>query len=193
MFVAYRGGTEEKGEGIKLGDLKHAKMIKVVLKEYSSCHSFEVESPFNYYGERGFVDLAQLEITNAIMPNGERTRWQLTLWEMKTKLEDVGQTLRQIHKAKKYFLKARKSINGIKIPIDIYLQSRLVFLDTLENWRVFNENIELFVEPTLLIDTIRNGERCWIGRLVEGKEWFELWTRRCAIEKRRRNLVHELG
>jgi hypothetical protein len=56
--------------------------------------------------------------------------------------------------------------------------SRLVFLDTPENWQIFNDNIELFLESDLMIDVIRNGKRQFIGHTPEGKEWHFRWVKR---------------
>jgi len=160
-----------------ISDKQHAEMIRIVLEEIKHGNTriqngwlrqLEVESPFNYYGERGFVDIVDYD----------RADNNITFWEMKTDLRNVGETLRQMHKTRDYFLKARSSINGYKIGTDVKAMSRLVFLDTPENWQIFNDNIELFLESDLMIDVIRNGKRQFIGHTPEGKEWHFRWVKR---------------
>ena len=159
-------------------DLRHAKMVQRIKQMWSDpkeCRRWgpesfdspydvlvtEIESPYNYYGDRGFVDL--VVYSERIRPTkigdytfGGHIYANLTLWEMKTTLVDIGQTLRQIHKARLYFPKARDSVDGHYINRSCVVESYLLFSETKEIFEVLLHNLDLLVEKDLEICYLDN-------------------------------------
>lgn len=75
-------------------DSKHAELVQE-FKQYwkektedSKEILSELEVPYNYYGERGFIDLKIEEFQNNKLE-------KCMLFEMKTSLQDIGETTRQ--------------------------------------------------------------------------------------------------
>jgi hypothetical protein len=63
--------------------------------------SFETEVPYNYFGERGTVDFVDYWKDRNLGPYKD----MVSLIELKTELIDIGETIRQVKKAKNYFAK----------------------------------------------------------------------------------------
>lgn len=88
----------------------------------------EIEAPYNYFGERGIVDLA-------FYHNG--ADWgtnRLVLREFKTEIVDIGETIRQIKKAHKYFALANTHVGRIRIiKENLEILSILILADTPKN------------------------------------------------------------
>ena len=175
----------------KTKDNKHAEIMNYIVKNLrytkgfpENSQSIEVESPYNYYGDRGFVDIVVYS-KNTILKRDNITEKffhydSLTLWEIKTELNDIGELLRQINRAQKYFLKARQIIGKHKIDTQrTEVKSFLVFPNTPHNIKTFNENTELFCIPNLTVWCISNS---WSWRCLvhEGQIWEEFLKRRIS-------------
>ena len=172
----YLEGVEMNTERMLI-DANHAEAVKMVL-DYLELNrerltrpwpetSFprpelyiETEVPYNYYGSRGFVDIVEYR-KNAFISSSEldRTRFHpgdiLTLWEIKSALRNIGETLRQMHQAQKIFLLANRTIGNKSFNdrrIDVY--SALAFPNTDLNLTVFNAHKVLFQDHTSIIYTI---------------------------------------
>lgn len=159
-------------------DYKHADIVKACINKYklifssfkelnegrfdliedrfNEMYAFECEAPYNYYGERGSVDLVVYRY---------KTLPRLFLHEVKTQLFDIGELLRQIHKLMKYFVKARKEIQGVKILENIGQGNFLVFSDTKENWEIFNRYYDFFIQEANLLIYIATDRREGLSKI----------------------------
>lgn len=82
----------------EIWDKDHAKFMKGFVAEYKAQGwSEEHEVPYNWYGQRGWIDV--------LLHKGNT----LLVCELKPKLENVGETIRQIKQAQEVFLKALPS------------------------------------------------------------------------------------
>lgn len=95
----------------------HDKLVEFVLSKheefsYPSNSRFgkitaEPEVHYNHYGDRGVVDVVivkQPKEDQSDFHSGDRCRWDtVTLLEIKAHMEDVGETLRQFKRMRKYF------------------------------------------------------------------------------------------
>jgi len=70
-------------------DEKHSKLLRRIIIDFP--FDAKTEEPYNYYGERGFIDLVFLNKKIVI--------------ELKATMEDFGESLRQIKKALKFYPK----------------------------------------------------------------------------------------
>lgn len=61
---------------------------------------FGVEEPFNYFGQSGFIDF--YSISPSVHHRHKKT---LLIYDFKTSIEDIGETIRQLKKYKEYFPK----------------------------------------------------------------------------------------
>jgi hypothetical protein len=102
------------------------------------------EVAFNYYGERGFVDIACLKY------DFDSTTDRLSLWEIKTELVDIGETLRQINKAREYLIKAVDKIGTLSIRKE---RTQIIsYLVVTENCaQTLKDNSQLFAHPELYV------------------------------------------
>ena len=112
----------------KTKDEEHKNMIKCFIEcNYSSDYKlFETEYKFNYYGDRGYIDLLTVDKNDP--------PW-VSIYEFKTGILDVGDTIRQV---KKY----AQNIKRIYKP-DI-LSCEIVVYDTLSHIRHLYENIKYY-------------------------------------------------
>lgn len=97
-------------------DQKHAEMIKSWIKRMRYVETrmpFELEVPYNFFGERGFIDLV-VRVGN----------YEL-LFEFKTQIDDLGKTLRQFKRMMMFYPKCRGLVRCY--------HSMLILLDTPEN------------------------------------------------------------
>ncbi len=62
------------------------------------------EAPYNHYGDRGVVDV----VLRKRRPGGGGGVWHVC--ELKPVLTDVGETIRQVHRAREFFQKARPDL-----------------------------------------------------------------------------------
>lgn len=110
VVVKYFIEVLPRGRGMVLEsaiyDGKHAALmqsfISVSLREGFEFVGCEV--PYNHYGDRGVVDVV-LRKRKARRGGGV---WQVC--ELKPVLADVGETIRQVHRAREYFQKARPDL-----------------------------------------------------------------------------------
>ena len=137
-------------------DRKHA----ILMREYiENCeqNNFEIvscETPYNHYGERGFIDLILRKSNN----HSKICYWKLC--EFKPMLFDLGETIRQIHRSKEYFFKDQKKLlnqgfsNIIEFPLSLEANKTnlSVCLKYLELLR--DINIEFFSTDTKLAQQI---------------------------------------
>lgn len=166
---------------IKISDKKHAEIVKGLIKHfiYLPCSSiknlkegklyevlncskkyfvYEIESPYNYYGERGFVDLvignklhkeifsfwdSQKCESRGCSPSGKKI-CTIKFFEVKTEIRDIGETFRQLQKIKRYYLLSRNEIKGIPICDYSTKVLILVILDTIENLKILEEYKDVF-------------------------------------------------
>lgn len=130
----------------RVKDEKHADMINAYIEmheKYSGSAirvNFEYEVPFNYYGNRGWVDLVQHQSNDITM-----------LIEFKTKLLDIGETLRQYKNMKEFYPKYKPA----KPPRE-YI-SQLIILDTHENREIFFKNKRLFKGINVVFFDMKKG------------------------------------
>ena len=109
----------------KVDDWVHAKIINSLIKGKDSSFlppgEYTAEYEYNDYGSRGFIDiLVQNELSESVV-------------EVKTKICDVGGTIRQIKKGINFRGKYAKNI----LPF-------LVILPSNENLQIIKENIDYF-------------------------------------------------
>lgn len=104
-----------------LKDKKHAEMIQSWVRNHPNS-SYKFEVPFNYFGERGFVDLISDEVN---------------LYSFKTEIVDLGETLRQFNRMKEFYPKYVHAA-------PIHFTSRLVMLHSPENIGIFSQFKEAF-------------------------------------------------
>lgn len=107
-------------------DQKHAEMVKSWVKPYIVAKiPFEMEVPYNFFGERGFVDLVV-----------HGNHYEL-LYEFKTQIDDLGETIRQFKRMATFYPKcSRSSFKPYR--------SMLILLDTPENTSIFFKYCEMF-------------------------------------------------
>ncbi len=113
----------------KIKDKKHANLMKLFIKQYGwFTHQkgvkTDVEYIFNYYGDRGSIDLINFYKSNII-----------EIYEFKTQIEDIGEVIRQLKRYEYVINKLHPSNSIIK---------NLVITRTEENLRNFLDNLELF-------------------------------------------------
>lgn len=136
-------------------DQKHAEMLNAYAKWYRGTYKgngydveLEIEVPFNHYGERGFIDL----LAKRIVPLRDSTRKIVDidifydLCELKTHIDDLGETIRQVKRAKEFFPLTRGLLKS-------HCFAWLVLLETHENRCCVTENEELF--KVARIDEVR--------------------------------------
>jgi len=99
--------------------------------------SFELEVPYNYYGNRGYADLLRREYERKKENVDDWTLLRIVAYEMKTSIQDVGETTRQVKKMDKYLPESEEFPEG-------KFESVLVILDTEENREIVKENIDYF-------------------------------------------------
>lgn len=99
------------------------------------------EVPYNYYGDRGFVDLVFR--TRNEYDDGMFLRY-ITLYELKTDLDDIGRAIRQVKKQKRYFPKDRKDLLPDVNRENYSIHSHLVISFKRENWRNYLDTLSLF-------------------------------------------------
>lgn len=96
------------------------------------------EVHFNHYGDRGVVDV--------LLRKDVGGRWLWWVCELKPILLDVGEAVRQVHRAKTYLRQSRSDLFGEG--------DRLEFLLVLEagehNWDVFRRHVDLFRDVRVL-------------------------------------------
>lgn len=133
-------------------DKKHAEMMRAYVEWYRNTYKVEdthdveveIEVPFNWYGERGFVDLLAKRTIPVYAPFvGRNPEIKIIgkdcfydICELKTRIEDLGETIRQIRRAKEFFPLARGLLKS-------HCFGWLVLLDISDNRRCFKENEEL--------------------------------------------------
>jgi len=77
-------------------DKEHAEFMNQFISEYKEKgYNVEHEVPYNWYGDRGFIDI--------VLCKGNK----LIICELKPQLTDIGETIRQVRKAEDVFLKAK--------------------------------------------------------------------------------------
>lgn len=87
-------GTKQVNK-LSLKDERHAKLTLRLLEyeqKYRKTLKFKVEYAFNHYGNRGFIDLLGIQSSESGLDSG------YFLYEVKPVLDDLGGTVRQIHK-----------------------------------------------------------------------------------------------
>lgn len=151
--------------------------------------ALEMEAPFNYYGERGSVDLAvywkpktYIHHWKNLKDESKNEDWIYTgnkfiLYELKTEIVNLGETIRQVKKAHEFFAKSVTHVGETKID-DTYspsarehlfsVDSYLILLDTEQNIDFLMKNRLMFegagfigkeqILPTQLVVNISNGE-----------------------------------
>lgn len=79
-------------------DARHATLMQAYIKDMQAkgYTLVGVEVPYNYYGQRGFIDVVLRRTT----PQGEE--WLVS--EIKSTLLDIGEAIRQVNRAREYFL-----------------------------------------------------------------------------------------
>lgn len=125
-------------------DKRHADMVNKVVNilRNNTNNILEVEQPYNYFGDRGVIDLAW-----ALPWSG---CWCIRLIEFKTEIVDLGETIRQIKKASKYYPLSNNTVNGVIIPSDnLVVQNVLVIADT-------EQNINKIIEYKNMLASINN-------------------------------------
>jgi len=87
-------------------DEKHALLMHQYIQtsQQDNFKLFSCEEPYNLYGERGFIDLILIKHDK----NNKTCCWKIC--ELKPTLLDLGETIRQINRAKQYFFKARTDL-----------------------------------------------------------------------------------
>lgn len=116
--------------------------IKNNIQQAVDDHYFiDIEIPYNFYGFKGWVDL--VEIIKGI-PNVCKNVVFLT--ELKTQLQDIGETIRQVKRMNDYFLKGCTIIKGLKVNLSEQdtCHSKLIILDTQDNIDIFQKYRTLF-------------------------------------------------
>ena len=80
-----------------LEDIAHAEMMNSFVSWLGKKKDVKIycEVPYNHYGDRGVVDVL------AMMLNGQH--WQGVGCELKPRFFDLGETIRQVHRAQLYF------------------------------------------------------------------------------------------
>ncbi len=122
----------------KTKDEEHKNMIKCFIEyNYSSGYKlFETEYKFNYYGDRGYIDLLTVDKNDP--------PW-VSIYEFKTDILDVGDTIRQV---KKY------AQNTKRIYKPAVLVCEIVMYDTLSHIRHLYENIKYYGTALNSIDDV---------------------------------------
>lgn len=124
----------------KTKDEEHKNMIIGFIKNMniSDYNTFETEYKFNYYGDRGYIDL--LTVSNDV------NEW-IDIYEFKTAIIDVGDTIRQV---KKYAKNIKRMFNSSTLSCSI------VVYDTIPNLKHLYDNIEYYY-TALYNDDFVNG------------------------------------
>lgn len=105
-------------------DQLHASLMQQFLEAMESEYEVvEVEAPYNHYGFRGFVDVVLRSRAKDPIP-----RWRVC--ELKPELTDLGEAVRQVKKAQRYFCQARGDLLGRE---EYEIEFPLVLLATYEN------------------------------------------------------------
>ncbi len=118
-------------------DEKHAKMITEYIKFIKLKREefgleeweFETEVPYNYYGDRGYVDLIVIEKNK--FDFGYHKKY---LFEFKTEIRDVGEMLRQFKRMKKYYPKTDDDMSEYSFNIFVLVNDKNIntILDNIE-------------------------------------------------------------
>ena len=120
-----------------LYDEVHAIMMKELLTFFKmSVQDIESEVPYNYYGNRGSVDLVWYHTI-------DRVRLQiLTMVELESRILRLEELIRKLKDRMEYFPPYFEQTRGLpKLgEVDLFL----VLLATQENWRVVNEYLVNF-------------------------------------------------
>ena len=103
----------------------------------------ELEVPYNHYGERGFIDLKIEEFQNNELE-------RCMLFELKTSLQDIGETTRQFKRMREYFPES-ENIDHNKT------KAHLIILDNSDNREVIEKNRDYFGDYTYLFN-LKNHE-----------------------------------
>jgi hypothetical protein len=112
----------------------------------SETRAFETEVPYNYFGDRGIIDFVDYWINRTynlsdlsdLEPSNPGLLDFLQLYELKTELLDIGETIRQVKKAKLFFAKGFEgNIDHLKFnpapEHKLIVRSSLVILKTEKN------------------------------------------------------------
>ena len=105
--------TDEKHRNLLNKYIKHTESLMIYGSEKNT--SIEVEYPYNYYGDRGFIDVLVIRNLGDILNS-------IRICEVKPDLDNLGEAIRQLRKAKNALLKIgipRIYINDFKIFLDL--------------------------------------------------------------------------
>lgn len=93
-------GQATASSGGALDDEAHAGLVRSIvgwLRQVPGVRTF-CEVPYNYYGERGVIDIVALAPDSSFA-----SPWRGVACEVKPVLRDLGATMRQVRKAESYF------------------------------------------------------------------------------------------
>ena len=120
-----------------LYDEVHAIMMKELLTFFKTdVQEFESEVPYNYYGNRGSVDLVWYHTI-------ERARLQvLTMFELESRILRLEELIRKLKDRMEYFPSQFEQARGL--PKLGSVQLFLILFSTQENWNVVSEYLSVF-------------------------------------------------
>jgi len=94
-----------------------------------------VEKPYNYYGQRGFIDI--------LFSEGTAEYGRNVIVEIKPKLDNLGEAIRQLNRAEECILK--NVITDFNF-VDAKLFKFLVCLSTEENYNIIEKSMPIHLE-----------------------------------------------
>lgn len=121
----------------KTKDEEHKNMINGYIKIYRDMDRFELyetEYKFNYYGDRGYIDLLAVTKDDYDGTKG------VYVYEFKTDIVGVGDMIRQV---KNYTENTRRIMNR-NLNVDFLLECNIIIYDTIFNLKHLYDNIEYY-------------------------------------------------
>lgn len=122
-----------------LYDEVHTIMIKELLTFFKrSLRDIESEVPYNYYGNRGSVDIIEYKTLSVL----GKTHQILRMFELESRISRLEELIRKLKDRLEYF--PRDFENTRRLPKLDELNLFLVLLGTMENWKVVNKYLVNF-------------------------------------------------
>ncbi|MDP3298025.1 MAG: hypothetical protein Q8N09_10660 [Thermodesulfovibrionia bacterium] len=118
----------------KLYDEVHSIMTKELLTFFKKCcNDFESEVPYNYFGNRGSVDIVQYKTIDIL----HQPHSMLYIYELESQIIRLEELVRKLKDRMEYFPEYFEKSRGIPKLGEVNLF--IILLNTASNWKVVNE------------------------------------------------------
>lgn len=138
-------------------DLRHRTLLNKLLelKDFENWHKpidVEIEYPYNYYGDRGFIDVLAI------------TKDTTSIYEIKPDLENLGEAIRQLRKAENILKKLNYSGSHEETHYTRFIDTRIDMILVTE----LNEENYLILEASFkILDNLPH--RFWVSFIYKDK------------------------